>query len=170
MSAVSAEPALVRDRVMWRPLVSLGLSAVGFGLSIYLTYLHYAPQALSCPFGSGSGGAIDCRAVLTSSQSVLVGIPIPFFGLAFFVVMGVLSLPGVWRSTSKWVAWARVGAVVVAMVMVLYLISQEALSIHKLCVWCTSVHLVTFALFLVVLTGWYETGWAQSAFDDGPGG
>ena len=151
----------------WRPYVSLACCAAGLAVSVYLTYLHYAPRAISCPLG-GSGGLINCEKVLTSSQSVLAGIPIPFFGLAFFAAMAAMSLPVAWRSTSIWIARARVASVAVAMVMVLYLVSQEALSLHAICIWCTSVHLVTFALFLIVITGWERTGWASARYGRDP--
>ncbi len=35
---------------------------------------------------------------------------------------------------------------------VLYLISTELFTIKKICLWCTGVHLVTFALFVIVAT------------------
>lgn len=167
MGTVAAQPPMTRTSP-WRSITCMVLSAAGFGLSIYLTYLHYEPHALSCPLG-GKGSVVDCQAVLTSTQSVLFAIPIPFYGLAFFVLMFAVNLPAAWRSTSRWVAWARVAAAIVGMVMVIYLISQEALALHKLCVWCTSVHIVTFAIFVLVLTGWNDTGWAQLLWDDDEG-
>ena len=146
---------------LWRPITCMVICLAGIGTSIYLTYLHYAPAAISCPLG---GSFIDCSKVLTSAQSVLFGIPIPFYGMAFFVAMLLLSLPAAWRSTSKWVARGRLAAVVVGMCMVLYLVSQELITIRKICIWCTSVHVLTFVLFLLVLTGWEETGWARSSW------
>jgi uncharacterized membrane protein len=50
--------------------------------------------------------------------------------------------------------------------MVIYLISQEALVLHVICLWCTGVHVLTFVLFLLVITGWEDTGYAQSLYDD----
>lgn len=171
MSARTAAPAAAGREVdddrtpRWRPIACMAICVVGIGISIYLTYVHYSPGALSCP---AAGSVIDCQAVLQSAESVLFGIPVPFYGMAFFVAMFLLSLPVAWRSPLKWVAWARVGAVVVGMCMVLYLISQELITIRKICLWCTSVHVLTFALFLLVLTGWEQTGWARTAWTDEP--
>jgi uncharacterized membrane protein len=35
--------------------------------------------------------------------------------------------------------------------MVLHLIYAEAFQIYKVCLWCTGIHAVTLALFLIVL-------------------
>jgi uncharacterized membrane protein len=96
--------------------------------------------------------SIDCQAVLTSAQSVIFGIPVPVFGVIFFVVLGALCLPLAWRSTTPWVHWARLVGVVVGIGMVFYLVSTELFTVKKICLWCTGVHVVTFALFVIVVT------------------
>ena len=147
---------------LWRPLATGAISLAGIGISIYLLIVHYQPKVLVC----GTVGIVNCEKVLTSPQSVIFGIPVPIFGLVFFVGMAALSLPAAWRSESVWIARVRLAAVVVGMGMVIYLISQEALTLHAICLWCTSVHVLTFALFLIVITGWEDTGYAQSAYAD----
>ena len=120
---------------LWRPFATGGISLAGIGISIYLLIVHYEPQALVC----STSGIVNCEKVLTSPQSVILGIPVPMFGIAFFVAI---------------------------LAMVVYLISQEALTLHAICLWCTSVHVLTFALFLIVITGWEDTGYAQSLYED----
>ena len=34
----------------------------------------------------------------------------------------------------------------------LWLLTAELVIIHKICLWCTGVHLVTFALFVLTVT------------------
>jgi uncharacterized membrane protein len=133
----------------WRPVVTLILCAVGLALSCYTLWVHYHPSALVCPVTSG---AIDCQAVLTSAESVVLGIPVPVFGLIFFLGLGALCLPAAWRSTASLVHWARLAGVVVGIGMVFYLISTELFTVKKICLWCTGVHIVTFALFVIVVT------------------
>jgi uncharacterized membrane protein len=147
---------------LWRPYATGAISLAGIGISIYLLIVHYQPTLLIC----NTSGVVNCEKVLTSPQSVILGIPVPIYGLAFFVGMTALSLPAAWRSTSAWIARARLAAVVVGMAMVIYLISQEALVLHAICLWCTSVHVLTFVLFLIVITGWEDTGYAQSLYSD----
>jgi len=147
---------------LWRPLATGLISVAGLGVSIYLLIVHYQPTALVC----NKSSVVNCEKVLTSPQSVIFGIPVPVLGLAFFVGMIVMSLPAMWRSRSAWVARGRIASVIVGMGMVIYLISQEALTLHAICLWCTSVHVLTFALFLIVITGWEDTGYAQSLYEE----
>ena len=44
---------------------------------------------------------------------------------------------------------------------VIYLISQELLVIKAVCLWCTSIHVIEFLLFLLTITGWYDTGYKE---------
>jgi uncharacterized membrane protein len=127
--------------------LTFGLSLLGLGLSAYLTYMHFDnPTGLACPVSSH----IDCTKVVTSSWSVIFGIPVPAYGVAFFVAMVALTSPWGWRLTSPLVVRARVAATVVGLGMVLWLVFVEVFKLDTICLWCTSVHVVTFVLFLAV--------------------
>lgn len=159
MTRVAAGPragGVIGERA-WRPLVLVGICLAGIGISIYLLIVHYEPHALIC----STNGIINCSKVLTSPSSVIFGIPVPYFGLAYFVAMGAACLPAAWRSGAAWLAWGRVAATVAGLGMVVYLVYQEAIVLHAICVWCTCVHVLTFVMFLIVVTGWYDTGYAQ---------
>ena len=90
--------------------------------------------------------------MLTSAQSVVLGIPVPVFGLAFILGLGMLCLPVAWRSRRPDVHWIRLAGAVVGIGMVVYLITTELLTIKEICLWCTGVHLVTLVLFALVVT------------------
>jgi uncharacterized membrane protein len=157
----------------WRPWVALILSVLGLGVAVFLTYSHYANPTenhLFCVGGGATGGAIDCQAVLTSGYSSILGVPVALFGAIFFVFMCIINLPAAWRSESLLVARARLAAVVVGMVMVIYLVGVELLAVHHICLYCTSIHVVQFALFMLVITGWNDTGWAVSQWAEEDGG
>lgn len=62
--------------------ILLVLLIFGAIISAYLTYVHYAPGALFCP----DTGIINCEAVVTSSYSVILGIPLAIYALIWFVV------------------------------------------------------------------------------------
>jgi len=137
--------------VGWRSVVTSLLSLAGVGVAIYLTLAHYTKGiTLACP----ATGAINCEAVTTSSESVVFGIPVAVLGLVYFVPMLALSLPWAWRTSVRLVAGARLAASVVGIGFVFYLVYAELFEIQKICLWCTSVHVLTFALFVVVVTGW----------------
>jgi uncharacterized membrane protein len=65
--------------------------------------------------------------------------------------MTALSLPAVWRSASPWPARARLAAVTSGVVFVVYLVWAELFRIDAICLWCTVVHVVTVALFAVIV-------------------
>ena len=37
-----------------------------------------------------------------------------------------------------------------------YLVYAELYEIGKICLWCTGVHILTFVIFVAVVTGWDE--------------
>jgi hypothetical protein len=49
--------------------------------------------------------------------------------------------------------WSALG-----MLFVLYLVYAEIVALHSLCEWCTVVHLLTFATFLLALNRWQQRG------------
>lgn len=153
----------------WRPITATAVCLVGLGLAAFLTWGHYFDQAAiskSCPLGSSGGtGVIDCGAVTSSPESVIFHLPVALYGLVYFVAMLGLNLPVAWRSTSALVARARLGLVVAGMGFVLYLVAVELLEVHHLCLYCTGTHLMQFVLFLLVVTGWYDTGYAQVLYE-----
>jgi uncharacterized membrane protein len=134
----------------WRPIAALVLSIAGFGDSLYLTIEHYTGNsALVCSANS----VVDCLKVTTSSQSMVFGVfPVALLGLIFFTAMLVINLPILWRSPIRWIAWLRLGTVVGGMGFVIYLLYSELFSIKAICLWCTGVHVVTFLLFILVVS------------------
>jgi uncharacterized membrane protein len=132
----------------WQPLASLLLSVYGLGASIYLTITHFEPKALECV----TSKTFNCEKVTQSPQSEILGIPVARLGLAFFVPMLVLCLPALWRTSRRWVHLARLALSVTGVGMIIYLISAELFIIKAICLWCTSVHVATFFLFVIIAT------------------
>jgi uncharacterized membrane protein len=134
----------------WLPITSLALVLIGLALSGYLTYEHYTASAtLAC----SDNGVVNCLQVTTSAQSKVFGIPVALLGLLYFVAMLPACLPAAWRSRSRWLRNGRVAAGIVGIGFVFYLLYAELFTIGKICLYCTGVHVVTVALFAVVLFG-----------------
>jgi len=135
----------------WLPLTVLVLSLYGLGASIYLTIAHYDTSIrLAC----SDNGLVNCQAVTTSAQSVVFGIfPVAVLGLAFYVFMVVVNSPWGWRLSDAQpiVRRSRLWSVVVGMGFVIYLIYAELIQINAICLWCTSVHVATFLIFVLVV-------------------
>ncbi len=132
----------------WQPIATLLLSLAGLGVSIYLTITHYDKIAPVCT----NSGTINCEKVTTSPQSVILGIPVAVLGLAFFVPMILLCLPAAWRSANRWIHVARLALSITGVGMILYLIIAELFVIKAICLWCSSVHVITFVLFVIIVT------------------
>lgn len=135
----------------WAAWAGLAMSLIGFGVAAYLTYEHYtASSSLSCPMG---GGAIDCLKVTTSAYSVIDGVPVAVLGLVFFAVMIGLQSPPAWRSPARPVRYLRIGWSVVGVATAVWLIYAELFRIDAICLWCTSVHILTLLVFFTTVFG-----------------
>jgi uncharacterized membrane protein len=132
----------------WQPIATLLLSIAGLGISIYLTVTHFDKVALVC----SDNGTINCAKVTTSPQSEIFGIPVAMLGLAYFVPMIALCLPVAWRAVDRRIHLARLVLSVVGVGMIIYLLIAELFIIKAICLWCSGVHLITFILFVIIVT------------------
>jgi uncharacterized membrane protein len=138
-----------RDQARWWGWLAWVLSLAGLGESIYLTIDHFRGTFPTCP----ANGFIDCRKVTTSGESYLFHIPVALIGLVFFTVMAVITSPPMWTSRAPWrIAYLRLVLVLGAMVDVLWLIYSEVYTIKAICLWCAGVHVITFFLFVLVVS------------------
>jgi uncharacterized membrane protein len=147
-TATAAEPA-TRIAPLWLQLTTWILSLLGLGVSTYLTITHYdTAVTLAC----SDKGLVNCGLVTTSPESMVFGIfPVAVLGLAFFVFMAVATSPWAWRSKYPQVAIVRLASVVVGIGFVLYLVYTELFTLDHICLWCTSIHVLTFLLFVLIL-------------------
>jgi len=133
---------------LWAVIASGLLTLVGLGIAIYMTIVHFVgKQALIC----NATGAIDCWKVTTSPQSYVFHIPVAILGLGYFIVGLAINSPWAWKSRDARIHIARIVYAVMGIGFVLWLVAAELLIIKALCLWCTGVHLVTFALFIVTM-------------------
>ena len=131
----------------WVGPTAFALSLLGVGLSTYMTIAHFTEAAILACSG---GGELSCTLVTTSPESVLLGVPVAVLGLAYFVVMSVLTSPVLWRRRDRWLARVRTGLAAAGLAFVLWLVAAEVLIIGHVCLWCTGVHVVLIALVLVL--------------------
>jgi uncharacterized membrane protein len=132
----------------WVVPVTAALSAGAVAVSVYLTIAHFAnPNLLVC----ASSGTVSCEAVTTSAQAAFLGIPVAVLGLLWSIGMLALCLPQAWRSGSRLVHLARLLMAVGGIGFVLWLVYAELFIIGAICLWCTVVHVIAFALFVIVV-------------------
>jgi len=133
----------------------VALSAIGFGLSLLLEWMHVraylAPNAASF---CSAGDHIDCTSVALSPQSVLFGLPLPLWGALGFAVIGASA----WRRSAWSLPLAAAGAVAS-----LALLAVEIFSIGAICLLCEGVHLVSLVVFGLT---WRERRQLSGSFTD----
>jgi len=145
---VSTAPTTAPPR--WLVVTSFLLAVAGTAVSGYLTLDHYTTLApLACP----ENATINCVKVTTSSYSTLHGVPVALLGLLYYLVMLVLCSPWMWRSQVPRLAQVRIAAATLGVAFILYLIWAELFQINAICLWCTSVHLITIVMFGVLVVG-----------------
>jgi len=140
---------------VWLQLTTFALALAGLGVSIYLTIAHFTESTLlGC---SETKGLVNCTKVTTSAQSYVFGIPVAVLGLAFYLFAVAIMSPWAWRAARREIQLARIASVVVGIGFVLYLLYAELFIIGSICLYCTSVHVITFLLF--VLTMFAAAAW-----------
>ena len=147
--AASTGPAV------WVQLTTFALALFGLGVSIYLTIAHFTESHLAgC---TETKGLVNCTKVTTSAQSYVFGIPVAVLGLAFYLFAVAIMSPWAWRAARREVHLVRIASLVVGIGFVLYLLYAELFIIGSICLYCTSVHVITFLLF--VLTMFAAAAW-----------
>jgi uncharacterized membrane protein len=161
-------PAGPGARVRYAALI---LSLLGLADATWLTISHFQLNLLkeSCAASAG----FNCVKVTTSPQSEILHIPVAVLGLAFYVAMTAINLPPLWKTTDVRVAYLRLAMAMSGIIFVLYLIYAELFLIKAVCEFCTGVHIVTFILFILIVTTfpsmvqrsgtWDEADWDEES-------
>jgi uncharacterized membrane protein len=138
---------------IWLQLTTFILSLLGLAVSVYETYSHFVTHSF---LGCSGNGTFDCEAVTTSAQSYVgpssFHVPVAVLGVLFFVFAAVpLMSPWAWQAKRREIHLARLVSLVIGMCFVLYLLYAELIVIGKICIYCTSVHILTFLLFVLTV-------------------
>ena len=129
-------------------VAALVLSLFGLADSTYLTIAHFETNLLNvtCPATSVD----NCQKVTTGPWSHPFGVPVAILGLAFFVAFTIINLPYFWKIKDVRVHWLRAVMSLTGIGFVLYLLYVELFLAKLICLYCTGVHIVTFALFILI--------------------
>jgi uncharacterized membrane protein len=133
---------------VWLQLTTFALALAGLGVSVYLTVAHFTESALA---GCSESGVVNCTRVTTSPQSYVFGIPVAVLGLVFYVFTAAIMSPWAWQAARREIHLLRIASLVAGIGFVLYLIYAELFVIGAICLYCTSVHVITFVLFVLTV-------------------
>jgi uncharacterized membrane protein len=146
--AAAEAPAGTRLAPAWLQWVTFLLALAGLAAATYLTYTHFTESRL---LGCSESGLVNCQKVTTSPQSYVAGIPVAVLGLAFYAFVVPVMSPWAWRSARREIHLARLVSMIAGIGFVLYLLYAELFIIGSICLYCTSVHVITFVLFVLVV-------------------
>ena len=123
-----------------------GLSILGLIISAYLAYEYSLSTPIGCPIGGG------CETVRQSAFSSMFGIPIPYFGIAFYLSLAIFSITRVLDLFDGKIKFLIRLIAVVGFLFGAYLTFLEAFVIHAYCFWCVSSFIIsTLILVLTIL-------------------
>jgi len=130
-----------------RKTLLLALSLLGLFDSLYLLWVYTSPSRPMVCLGSG------CDAVRASSYAHLFGLPLPAFGVANYVVLGLLIFAKVLVSPrlGRAIQYAVAGISCAGFLFSIYLTSVAEFVIHALCMWCVVSALVVTGIFVLSL-------------------
>jgi uncharacterized membrane protein len=130
------------------------MALAGAAISAYLVAAHAEKVPLVCSATS----VINCASVTRSAYSVIprTNIPISVLGVAWFLGSGAVSVTAlaavtIGRPEPRWVRPLHFGWASLGLAVVLYLVFVEVVLLHQLCEWCTAVHVLVIATFLLTL-------------------
>jgi protein-disulfide isomerase/uncharacterized membrane protein len=141
---VHASPNAAKADPFERELAAF-TAAVGLVFSVILEFVHIkafaAPSATSfCTVGA----RLDCISVALSRWSVIAGIPVPVWGIAGFLALGLTAW---WRARAF--LWLSAFAAFASLV----LLATELSSIRSVCLLCEGAHAAAFTLFGLAWVG-----------------
>jgi uncharacterized membrane protein len=94
----------------------------------------------------------SCVLDQNSQYASALGIPAVVLGVAFYGFMIAICSPPAWRSGWRLIRLVRLVVVVFGMLFCPYLVFREIISPGgRICAYCTSVHIITFLLFDLIV-------------------
>jgi uncharacterized membrane protein len=134
-----------------RRFIMTALALAGLLVCAYLEVMHV--QTYLGLGGTGyceAGERVSCSDVALSGASVLLGVPLPIWGVAGFLAIALAA-----ARRSKLLLPLTVVAAAASIGLLIY----ELVEVGAICLWCEVVHVICFALLALA---WIERGQAKS--------
>ena len=105
--------------------------------------IHVLLLFLKSPHGDLAGCGSACDGVLSSRWSQVAGVPVPWFGIATYLLAGIA-----WHARKP-------GLLAACLVLlggtVLWFVGLQAFVLHRFCGWCVAAHVIALA---TIVLGW----------------
>ena len=137
---------MVERRVSSATRLMLVLSAVGIADAFYDSYAIYTGQPLWCP------PPIDgCNIVAASPYAQILGLPVGYFGLLYYLCMFALAASLVVAPLSRGLRFTAVLCTAIGVAFSVYFMRVQLAFIHAFCIYCLISAVLTVLLFIVAL-------------------
>ena len=129
-------------------LVPVLASILGLADSLYLTIAHYSHTQLVC----ANNSFINCQSVTSSVYSFIpkTSVPVSLLGIIWFLISLIILFMAfkemLKNIKSYYLYWTSFG-----LAFVIYLVYTEFFRLHKICEWCTLVHILVAVCFVSAL-------------------
>lgn len=121
-------------------------SLLGLGVSVFLLYEYSLSGPVVCPLGGG------CDIVRSSIYSHFLGISLPVLGIAFYLMMAILSIAHSQNLTGKALLKLQLFISVIGVSFGIYLTYLEAFVIKAYCFWCVLSFIISIVILALVFT------------------
>ena len=118
----------------------LAFAALGFADATFLTFEHFRNIIPPCTVGS-------CEAVLSSSYSVIFGIPVSALGVLYYLTL-LIGLFAYLDFKKAVIARATLSLTVCGLVMSIWFVFLQAFVLHAYCLYCMGSATISTALFI----------------------
>lgn len=127
-------------------ILSSFLSIAGLIASLYISLVRLSPPEF-CELGS----LFSCEEVLFSPYSSFLGIPMEYYGAAWFTVSLLLSIFSLFSRVGKilLLGWSVLG-----ILGVIYLVYVEVFLVNSICILCTVAHVFGILILLASYIGY----------------
>lgn len=125
-------------------------SLLGFAVSAFLLYEYSLSGPMVCPVGKG------CDIVRSSPYASFFGIPVPVFGIIFYLTMAALSVIHSHDLPAKLVKKLQLLLALTGVGFGVYLTYLEAFIIKAFCFWCVLSFIISVIILKVILIRRHE--------------
>ena len=120
----------------------LVVAALGFADAAYLTIEHYQGVIPPCSVVSG------CETVLTSSYSLILGIPVSLLGALYYLLIAVGAFAYIDTKKTAILKWT-LSITILGLLMSLWFIFLQAFVIKAWCLYCLGSAASSIILFIL---------------------
>ena len=119
---------------LWTLWSLLGLSLIGFAISLYFTLAYYGRiESVEIPAALCRREERSCVTLLQTPYARLLGVPNSVLGLAFYLLTAAVAGLALGEMLPRWLLWSNVAAAAASVALAPYLVWALVARLNS---WC----------------------------------